>query len=94
MINQLRVPCAYQGGKQRVAAQIVDILLDASRDTNSRFYDLCCGSAAVSIELVRRGVEPGRICMLDIRVRPGTFLFFAKFSDHEAYGSQTQETQC
>jgi hypothetical protein len=66
MINQLRVPCAYQGGKQRVAAQIVDILLDASRDTNSRFYDLCCGSAAVSIELVRRGVEPGRICMLDI----------------------------
>jgi hypothetical protein len=29
-----------------------------------------------------------------LRVRPGTFLFFAKFSDHEAYGSQTQETQC
>ncbi len=29
-----------------------------------------------------------------LRVRPGTFLFFAKFSDHEAYGSQPQETQC
>lgn len=66
MISQLRVPCAYQGGKQRVAAQIVDLLLEANPGPNSRFYDLCCGSAAVSIELVKRGVEPSRICMLDI----------------------------
>jgi hypothetical protein len=29
-----------------------------------------------------------------LRVRPGTFLSFAKFSDHEAYGSQTHETEC
>lgn len=62
----MRAPCAYQGGKQRVAAQIVDILLDAAPEPNSRFYDLCCGSAAVSIELVNRGVEPSRIWMLDI----------------------------
>lgn len=46
MISQLRVPCAYQGGKQRVAAQIVDLLLEANPGPNSRFYDLCCGSAA------------------------------------------------
>ena len=32
---------------------------------------------------------PGRV----LRVRPRTFLSFAKFSDHEAYGSQTQKTQ-
>nr|WP_228285318.1 DNA adenine methylase [Aliarcobacter lanthieri] len=62
----MRVPCSYQGGKQRIAAQIVDHLLDAAPSPNSRFYDLCCGSGAVSIELVNRGVDPSRIWMLDI----------------------------
>lgn len=62
----MRVPCAYQGGKQRVAAQIVDYLIEAAPSPNSVFYDLCCGSAAVSIELVNRGIAPSRICMLDI----------------------------
>ncbi|MDU8265493.1 hypothetical protein [Pseudomonas syringae] len=66
MIHRMRVPCAYQGGKQRVAAQIVDLLLEAATGPNSRFYDLCCGSAAVSIELVNRGVDPSRIWMLDL----------------------------
>jgi len=66
MSGQLRVPCAYQGGKQRVAAQMVDQLLEAAPTPNSRFYDLCCGSGAVSIELVNRGVDPSRIWMLDI----------------------------
>lgn len=66
MSSLLRVPCSYQGGKQRVAAQIVDILLEAAPDSNSIFYDLCCGSGAVSIELVNRGIEPSRIFMLDI----------------------------
>lgn len=62
----MRVPCAFQGGKQRVAAQIVDHLLKAASGPSTRFYDLCCGSAAVSIELVNRGVDPSRIWMLDI----------------------------
>lgn len=66
MSNILRVPCAYQGGKQRVATQIVDNLLRAAPGSDTQFYDLCCGSAAVSIELVNRGVEPSRIYMLDI----------------------------
>lgn len=66
MSSRMRVPCAFQGGKQRVAAQIVDLLLDAAPGPHSRFYDLCCGSAAVSIELVNRGVAPSRIWMLDI----------------------------
>jgi site-specific DNA-adenine methylase len=62
----MRVPCSYQGGKQRIAAQIVDHLIEAAPGPNSRFYDLCCGSGAVSIELVNRGVDPSRIWMLDI----------------------------
>lgn len=66
MSCKMRVPCSYQGGKQRVAAQIVDRLLEDAPGPNSRFYDLCCGSAAVSIELVNRGVDPSRIWMLDI----------------------------
>lgn len=66
MSSRMRVPCAYQGGKQRVAAQIVDALLEAAPNSNSRFYDLCCGSGAISTELVNRGVDPSRIWMLDI----------------------------
>ncbi len=66
MNNSLRVPCAYQGGKQRVAAQIVDSLLNAAVGSEARFYDLCCGSAAISIELVNRGVDASRIYMLDV----------------------------
>lgn len=66
MSNLMRVPCAYQGGKQRIAAQIVDHLLEASPGPDSKFYDLCCGSAAISIELINRGIEPSRIIMLDL----------------------------
>ena len=66
MIRPMRVPCSYQGGKQRIASQIVDHLLEAAPSPNTRFYDLCCGSGAVSIELVNRGVDPSRIFMLDI----------------------------
>lgn len=66
MSSLMRVPCSYQGGKQRVASQIVDLLLEAAPSTNSYFYDLCCGSGAVSIELVNRGIDPSRIRMLDI----------------------------
>lgn len=66
MNSRLRVPCAYQGGKQRVAAQIADRLIAAAPGPGARFYDLCCGSGAVSIELVNRGIDPSRIHMLDI----------------------------
>lgn len=66
MSRLMRAPCSYQGGKQRIAAQVVDHLLEAAPGPNSRFYDLCCGSGAISIELVNRGVDPSRIWMLDI----------------------------
>jgi len=65
--NKLRVPCCYQGGKQRVAPEIVDrILSEAIQvDENTVFYDLCCGSGAYSLELINRGIRPNNIIMLD-----------------------------
>ncbi|MBN6069883.1 hypothetical protein HYE53_01810 [Aggregatibacter actinomycetemcomitans] len=66
MSQKLRVPCAYQGGKQRIASQIVDILLQEVTTADTTFYDFCCGSGAISIELVNRGIKPSQIVMLDI----------------------------
>lgn len=65
MREKLRVPCAYQGGKQRIASQIAELLIAAAPSPEARFYDLCCGSGAISIELVNRGVQPSQITMLD-----------------------------
>lgn len=64
--NKLRVACAYQGGKQRVATQIAQTLIAAAPAPDTQFYDLCCGSGAISIELVNQGVHPSRITMLDL----------------------------
>ena len=66
MSSILRVPCSYQGGKQRIASQIVDVILESLPSENTQFYDLCCGSGAISIELVNRGIDPKSISMLDI----------------------------
>lgn len=48
-----------------MASEIVSRLLQAAADENTTFYDLCCGSGAISIELVNRGINPLRIVMLD-----------------------------
>lgn len=59
-------PCSYQGGKQRLAKQIVDIIFeqnDINEDT--KFYDLCCGGGAITLELVNRGIHPSNITMAD-----------------------------
>lgn len=65
MKDKLLVPCSYQGGKQRISSQVVDELLAAANSPDSLFFDLCCGSGAISIELVNRGVHPSQIVMLD-----------------------------
>ena len=67
-IIRLRVPCCYQGGKQRIASQIADKLLAVYPEDNNNvhFYDLCCGSGAITIELLNRGIEPRQITMLDV----------------------------
>lgn len=60
----LQPPTSYQGAKNRIAKQIVSLLLaKASPITN--FYDLCCGSGAIAIELLNQGIQPARITMCD-----------------------------
>lgn len=56
-------PVTYQGGKGRLAAQIVEHMA-VSRE--AVFYDFCCGSGAVSLELVARGHDPANIYMVDL----------------------------
>lgn len=66
MGNRLIPPCSYQGGKQRLAKQIADILIEGNGSLTTKFYDLCCGSGAISLELINRGVKPENITMIDI----------------------------
>lgn len=61
----LEIPCSYQGGKQRLAKQIADIILGESTKFN-RVYDLCCGSGAVTLGLIDSGVSAEKITMVDI----------------------------
>lgn len=64
--KKLVPPCSYQGGKQRLAKQIVDIIFEQNEiDEDTKFYDLCCGSGAITLELVNRGVHPCNITMVD-----------------------------
>ena len=58
----MKPPVSYQGGKARLAKQIVDIL---DYKKGGTFCDLCCGSGAISLELVSRGVDPHEIIMID-----------------------------
>lgn len=55
-------PVAYQGAKQRIAGPILDEIKPAA---DAYFYDICCGSGAVSVELVNRGHDPKLIRMVD-----------------------------
>ena len=64
--SKLVPPCSYQGGKQRLAKQIVDIIFEQNEiNDNTKFYDLCCGSGAITLELINRGVNPKNITMVD-----------------------------
>lgn len=64
--SKLVPPCTYQGGKQRLASQIAGHIAETfgiGKDT--RFYDICCGSGAVSLELMSHGLLPSNTVMLD-----------------------------
>ena len=59
-------PCSYQGGKQRLAKKIVDIIFEQNEiNEETKFYDLCCGSGAITLELINRGIHPNNITMVD-----------------------------
>ena len=57
---KLHTAVTYQGAKVRLAAAILDKI-----DLKLPLWDLCCGSGAVSIEAVNRGVSPSDIVMVD-----------------------------
>ena len=62
----LEIPCSYQGGKQRLVKQIVDIFYKENNiNDDTKFFDLCCGSGAISLELINRGFNPNNITMID-----------------------------
>lgn len=64
--KKIVAPCSYQGGKQRLAKQIVDIIFEQNKiNEYTKFYDLCCGSGAITLELVNRGIHPSNITMVD-----------------------------
>lgn len=64
--KKLVPPCSYQGGKQRLAKQIVDIIFEQNNiNEDTKFYDLCCGSGAITLELINRGIHPSNITMVD-----------------------------
>ena len=72
-MDKLIVPCSYQGGKQRLAKKIVDIIFEQNEiNEDTKFYDLCCGSGAITLELINRGIHPSNITMVDSGVY-GTF---------------------
>jgi site-specific DNA-adenine methylase len=59
-------PCSYQGGKQRIASDIVTTMFANSKiDDDTLFYDICCGSGAITLELINRGIHPSKITMID-----------------------------
>ena len=55
-------PVSYQGGKRRQAPEIVRHM---ALDSETPFVELCCGSGAVSLELISRGHNPAKITMVD-----------------------------
>jgi len=64
--DKILPPCTYQGAKQRVASEIVDIIFNENLIcSDTKFYDLCCGTGTITLELISRGVKPENIVMLD-----------------------------
>ena len=55
-------PTSYQGGKHRIADAILDHI---HLPPGGVFCDLCCGSGAVSLALMKRGFAPRNIIMVD-----------------------------
>lgn len=66
MKGKLLPPCSYQGGKQRVSKEIVDYIFTTTIiHDNTKFFDLCSGSGAITLELINRGIALQNITMLD-----------------------------
>lgn len=55
-------PVSYQGSKVRIASKILDHI---QPNPEKKFYDLCCGNGAITLELLNRGFDPKNITMVD-----------------------------
>lgn len=65
MVTQLIPPCSYQGGKQRLSSQIIDIIDKDCNLNDNLFIDFCCGSGAISLELINNGFDSSKVYMID-----------------------------
>lgn len=77
-VNEVKYlpPCVFQGGKQRLANIICDII-EEKEHSDFVFYDLCCGGGSVSMEMLNRG---HKVVMVD----KGLFgLFWEKIAKNE-----------
>jgi hypothetical protein len=59
---ELTAPVAYQGGKQHVANNLLTFI---NPSPDLPFWDVCCGSGAVTIALLRRKHPASSIRMVD-----------------------------
>lgn len=55
-------PCGYKGGKRVLAKLIIPHLLQTKAD---HYFDLCCGSGAITLALVSAGIKPQQITMVE-----------------------------
>jgi hypothetical protein len=61
----IKSPVTYQGAKSRLASDIADVIVSSVGAVPQTFYEICCGSGAVSLTMVERGVAPEAITMVD-----------------------------
>ena len=63
---KLVAPCTYQGAKQRLRKEIIDIIFENEEvNGETKFFDLCCGTGNITLELLGREIRPNNITMLD-----------------------------
>lgn len=61
-MQNIRPPFQYQGGKYRFAPLIVPHLLGTHADV---YFDVFAGSGAITLEMIKQGVDPAKIVMVE-----------------------------
>ena len=63
---KIKPPVAFQGGKQRIAGKILEIMEGRCGSFDGHpFFDLCCGSGAITIEAINRKYPFSSFTMID-----------------------------
>lgn len=63
----LEAPVTYQGGKTRIATDIVKIIEEKVGPLGDieQWFELCCGTAAVTLEAINRGLSSDTVTLVD-----------------------------